>query len=575
MISRTKVGTALAVLSLAALTLTACTGANNGTGAAACTPPASSEGESVPGTGWESADRDAVADGGTLSLAVDNTPANWNLNNLDSGTVDDNTLAGVFLPSFITLAEDGTWEANPDFATTVELVSEEPQVVQVTINPAAVWSDGTPIGVQDFAATWGALNGVNPDFAPIATNVWSDIVSVEAGANDQDVIITFGNANADWPSILGAIWPRWLMDTPEHFNTLWASGPYAADGTTYVSGSAYVLGSFDPTGQVATFVPNPQWWGDEPKLDQIIFKAVARDGIASAFANNELDVANVYGNADSYATVQGRSDAVVQRSQSTTYRHITLNGTSEVFSDVKIRQAFAQSLDRAVIAEARLKGVESPVTLLDNLIFLPGQAGYEDDATDVIGCDIESASALIEDAGYTINDEGYAEKDGTVLTVRFVIPSDNPNSAEVAQQVQAMAKVTGFQVDIDVVPSDDFFTSYITTETRDFDATYFAWQGTAFPISSTESIFYPADSGQNFPGVTDDSLGPDWDAANAELDPEARLELAKEIDKKLVGLVTTVPLFPETYVYGVKDGLVNYGPTQFQSIDWQDVGFTE
>ena len=573
MISRTKVGTALAVLSLATLTLTACTGANNGTSAAACTVPDTSDTESVASTGWESADRDDIADGGTLSLAVDTTPANWNLNNLDSGTVDDNTLSGVYLPSFISLADDGTWSANPDFATSVELVSEDPQVVEIKINPEAVWSDGTPIGVQDFAATWGALNGTNPDFAPVATNVFEDIASVEAGENDQDVIITFANVNADWASVLGAIWPRWLMDTPEHFNTAWAAGPFAADGTTYVSGNAYVLGSFDATGQVATFVPNPAWWGDAPKLDQIIFKAVARDGIATAFANNELDVANVYGNADNYATVEGRSDGEVQRSLSPTYRHITLNGTSEVFSDVKIRQAFAQSLDRAVIAEARLKGVGSPVTLLDNLIFLPGQDGYEDDATGVVACDTESASAILEDAGYTINDDGYAEKDGTVLTVRFVIPSDNPNSAEVAQQVQAMAKATGFKVDIDVVPSDDFFTSYITTETRDFDATYFAWQGTAFPISSTQSIYYPADSGQNFPGVTDESLGDDWAAANAELDPAARLDLAKAIDKKIVALATTIPLFPETFVYGVKEGLVNYGPAQFESVDWQDVGF--
>ena len=130
---------------------------------------------------------------------------------------------------------------------------------------------------------------------------------------------------------------------------------------------------------------------------------------------------------------------------------------------------------------------------------------------------------------------------------------------------------------IDTVPTDDFFTSYITTETRDFDATYFAWQGTPFPVSSTQSIFYPADSGQNFPGVTDESLGDDWAAANSELDPDARIDLANGIDEKLVNLVTTVPLFPEPFTYGVISTLANYGPSQFEynSLRWQDVGYTE
>lgn len=569
MISKKKGGLILATVSITALALSACTGGGGGT-----TNP-SADPETVANTGWVSAERDAITDGGTLNLAVDTTPLNWNTYNLDSGTVDDNLLSTLFLPSYITFAEDGSWAADPNFAESVELTSEDPQVVEVKLNPDAVWSDGTPMTYEDFKGGWQAANGENPDYQPVATNVFEDIGSVEAGETDQDVVITFKNKNADWPSILTGIWPTWLTDTPEHFNEAWASGPFAADGTSYVSGNAFIVTDFDSTGQVVTFGPNPEWWGEAPKLDTIIFKAVSRDSVGQAFANNELDAININGNADTYQTAKGTNGATIERSLSPTYRHITLNGTAEVFSDVKVRQAFAKTINRDVIAEARLSGVESPVTLLDNLIYLPGQDGYEDDATSVIGYDVDGAKALMEEAGYTYNDEGLAEKDGTVATVRFVIPSDNPNSAEVSQQVQVLAKEGGFDVKIDTVPTDDFFTKYITTETRDFDATYFAWQGTPFPISATKSIYYPADSGQNFAGVTDESLGADFDAANAELDPAARTTLAQGIDKKLVNLVTTVPLFPETFVYGVKDGLVNYGPSLFQSVKWEDVGYTE
>lgn len=529
----------------------------------------------MPATGWKTADPGSVVQGGNLNLAVDATPANWNLNNLDSGTVDDNFLTTMYLPSFVTIKEDGTWAADPRFAESVALKSDDPQVVEVKINPKAVWSDGTPMTYEDFASTWKSLNGKDEAYAPIATNVWQDIESVKAGANDQDVLLQFKNKNADWPSILGQIWPKWLGDTPDHFNKSWVNGPFAADGSTFVTGGPYVVSKFDATGQVVTFTPNPKWWGDKPKLDSITIKAVNRAGLAQAYANKELDVVNTYANADNFATAKKRTDGEIQRSLSTTFRHITLNGTSSVFKDVKVRTAFAKALNRTVIAQARLAPVDSPVTLLGNLIYLPGQDGYADDASSVIGYDTAGAKKTLEDAGYKTGSNGIYAKDGKPVSVRFVIPSDNPNSAQVAQQVQAQEKAAGITVKIDVIPSDDFFTKYITTETRDFDATYFAWQGTPFPISSVESIYYPADSGQNYPGVTDKSLGKDWSAANAELDPAKRIALAKEIDKKLVKLVTTIPLFPETYVYGVRKGLVNYGPTQFQSIMWETVGFAK
>ena len=561
-----KRGLILATATLSVFALSACTGGGNA-------QPSASSSTKVAATGWESADPAAIKQGGSLTLAVDATPANWNLLNLDSNTVDDNLLSTLYLPSFVTIKSDGTWEADKNFAESVKLKSDDPQVVEVKINPKAVWSDGTPMGYQDFAATWKSLNGAEAAYAPVSTNVWSDISSVEAGTNDQDVLITFKNKNADWPSILGAIWPRWLGDTPEHFNKSWATGTFAADGTTLVSGGPFVISKFDSTGQVVSFAPNPKWWGDKPKLDTITFKAVSRAGLAQAYANKEIDVLNTQSNADNFATAKKRSDGKIQRSLSTTYRHITLNGTSSVFKDVKVRTAFAKALNRTVIAQSRLSPVGSPATLLGNLIYLPGQDGYADDAQSVIGYDTAAAKKLLEGAGYTAGSNGIYAKDGKEISVRFVIPSDNPNSAAVAQQVQAQEKAAGIAVKIDVVPSADFFTKYINVEARDFDATFFAWQGTPFPISSVKSIFYPADSGQNFPGVTDASLGGDFDKANAELDPAKRITLAKAIDKKLVKLATTLPLFPETYVFGVKDGIVNYGPTQFQSVQWQNVGY--
>lgn len=569
---RIKSTAVLATAAAAALVLTGCSG--GGTAGESSSAVAQS---SLQSTGWKSADRDAIKDGGSLTLPIDSAPANFQISNLDSGTVDDQAIAGVYLPSFIQFKENGDWEANPDFADSVELTKDSPQTVEIKINPKATWSDGTPITVKDVQANWKALNGTDKAFAPLATNVWEDVDSVEQGSDDRDVVMTFSKVNADWPSVLGTIYPSWAVDTPQHFNEAWAKGPYAADGKTYVSGGPYIVKSFDANGGVLTFEKNSKWWGDTPKLDTIVFKTVSRDGVAQAYANKEFDAFNLNGSADNFKTANTRSDSKIERSLGTTQRQITLNGTSDVFKDTKVRQAFAQSINRQVLAQAILSPVKSPVGVLNNLIYLPGQKGYKDDASKVYGYSVEDAKKKLEGAGYEIGSDGYASKGGKELDVRFVIPSDNQNSANIAQLVQQQTKAAGFKVTIDTVPSDDLFTKYVTTETRDFDATYFAWQGTPFPVSSTKSIYYPADAGQNYSGVTDESLGGLWDKANAELDPSARVKDAGEIDKTIVQVAGTIPLFPEPYAWGVRKDLVNYGPAQFQqySVKWQDVGFTK
>ena len=567
---------ATAVLALAAASAVVLAGCSGGGGTAGNDSSAVAS-SSLKSTGWTTADRDSIKDGGSITLPIDSAPANWQLSNLDSGTVDDNTISGTYLPGFIQFKENGEWEPNKDYVDSIKLTKDSPQTVEIKINPKAVWSDGTPITEKDVEANWKALNGKDAAFAPLATNVWEDVDSVTQGSSAQDVIVTFSKVNADWPSVFTAIYPYWAVDTPDHFNKAWAKGPYAADGTTYVSGGPYILKSFDTNGGVVTFEKNSKWWGDAPKLDTIIFKTVSRDGVSQAYANKELDAFNLNGSADNYKTANSRSDSKIERSLGTTQRQITLNGTADVFKDAEVRQAFAQSINRKVLAQAILSPVKSPGGVLNSLVYLPGQKGYTDHVSSVYGYDAAKAKSKVEDAGWKIGSDGYATKGGKTLEVRFVIPSDNPNSANVAQLVQQQTKAAGFKVTIDTVPTDDFFTKYITTDGRDFDATYFAWQGTPFPVSSLKSIYYPADAGQNYTGVTDSSLGAAWDTANAELDATKRIADANAIDKKIVKVAGTIPLFAEPYAWGVRKDLVNYGPAQFQqsSVKWQDVGYKQ
>ena len=525
----------------------------------------------LPATGWVAADRDDLADGGTLRLAVDALPPTYQLSSVDSVDSDDVVVASLFLPSFVSLTADGGWKADPDYATDVRLLSVDPQVVEVQINPEAVWSDGTPITVADVAANWQALNDTDPDFEVTSVAIWQDVESVTAGTDERDVLIQFAQPNADWPAALTYLYPAWAVDTPEHFAEAWRTGPFAADGTTYVSGGPFVVTTIDARAGTIVLGRNPAWWGEVPRLDSVVLTAVTRTSQGQAFANREIDAVNLNSDADAYRTAQARSDASVLRSQGATARLLALNAQAPALSDVRVRHALALSLDREVLARAVLSGVGSPVLVQGSLLFAPGQPGYTDHMSALLDGGMTEARTLLAEAGYDTSGDR-ATKDGQALTVRFVIPADVPASSSVAQLVAQQAARAGITVTIDAVPYEKY---YEHLDSHDFDLTYLGLTGQAFPVASSEPMYYPADSPMNLSGITDDELGPLWSAANAELDPDARLDLANQIDERLVALLTVLPLFSEPDAWGVTSTLRNYGPAQFESVRWQDVGFTK
>ena len=79
----------------------------------------------------------------------------------------------------------------------------------VDINPDAVWSDGTPITAADFKCTWEA--NLNTPGA-ISTAGWDQILSVEAGASDKQVVVEWATVYAPYKGLFIQILPSHLVD---------------------------------------------------------------------------------------------------------------------------------------------------------------------------------------------------------------------------------------------------------------------------------------------------------------------------------------------------------------------------
>lgn len=555
MIRKAKALSALALLGAAALAIAGCAPGNT------AAPSANPEDQnSLPSTAWQRADAADVQDGGSLTLAVDSMPVNWNNFHIDGNEANTNDIVAAMQGGPIKIDEAGKPVVDENYASSVELTNESPQTVEITLNPDAKWEDGTPITVADYQATWKANNGTNPDYVVISTTGWDQISSVEQGADEFDVVITFSSVYADWQGLLGQVLPASVGNDPTTFNTAYLT-------TALPSSGPFKLASFDSTAGIATLDRNPNWWGETPKLDTVVFRAVSQDQQGTSFSNGEIDALNISANADLYQTAQNVAGAQIQASNGLTWTHITMRASDGPLADVNVRKAVASIVNRAQIATTANSPVGVPAITQGSYVFMPGQDGYTDES---LPYDVDAGAQYLEDAGYTKDGDSWV-KDGTPLSFSVTVPADTATNIQRAEQIQADLGEFGIPVELNSVPVGGYFSEYVIP--GDFQMVTFSWRGTAYPISSSESLFSPVDSAQNYTGITDDRLAGLWEEANTELDPDTRLQTAEEIDKVLWEYVPIIPIAPLPEVYAVSEGLVNWGARQFETIDWTIVGF--
>lgn len=527
---------------------------------------AEKDAKKLPSTDWERADYEKVKDGGTLNLAVLQLPDNWNYNQANGALVDLNEIRKAMGAGMELLADEkGEVTINPDYVESAELTSEDPQIVTVKFNKKGVWSDGQPIVVADLIAQAKALSGQDPAFEVVSTVGWDQIKEIRQTDDEYTCEIEYATPYADWIGQIHPDIPQSVAKDAETFNKGFATTPTPSKGP-------FTVTNVDQTGGVVTLGRNDKWWGRAPKLETIYFKVVEQPTQPQAFAGGELDALSI-GDGDTLTEAKKRKDAAIQKTNGLQWTHLTINvaGGDGVLGDVKVREAIARGINREAVAQAVVGPLESPVVLKNNMIFMPGQEGYED-SFGGLEFDQKKAEKILEDAGWK-KDGDVRAKDGKKLQLSIIIPAEATSNANRAKQVMNDLNKIGFKVEIKSVPSDAYFDEYISP--KSFDLVTFTWEGTLFPQSSAVNTYYPKDSQQNYTNLDDDeTLKPLATAAKGELDEKKRLKATNEFSQKIAESYVVIPFYATPNIYGVKKGLVNYGASLFESVDYTQVGYT-
>jgi peptide/nickel transport system substrate-binding protein len=545
-------------LLVAGLALTACSGGNQEV------PSAGGNAEVGATNDMNPQNPATLQEGGALRLAMASFPSNFNVLNVDGNDGDSvYPIMRPTMPRAFVIAPDGTATVNHDYFTNVELTSTNPQVVTYTINPKAIWSDGTPLTWEDIKSQVDATSGVNKAFAIAGPNGSDRVGSVTRGVDDRQAIMTFAKPYAEWKGMFagnGFLLPKSATATPDVFNKGYLNGPPPSAGP-------FILTTIDRTAQRMTLTRNPKWWGAVPRLDRIDYTVLDDSARIPALQNNAIDASGLTSLDD--MTIARRTPGIsIRRAPSPTWYHFTFNGApGSILADPALRNAISKGIDRKTIADVTQRGLTDTPAPLNNHVYVAGQNGYQDNSA-VVAFDPEAAKKELDALGWKMNGQ-FREKDGKQLVIRDVF-YDAATTRQVGQIAQNSLAQIGVRLDLQAKGGNGFFTQYVTV--GNFDIAQFAWGGDAFPLSGLTQI-YLSNGDSNFGKIGTPEIDAKIEQTLEELDPAKARGLANDVDKLIWAEGFSLPLFQTPGNVAVRSNLANFGAPGLGDVDYTAIGF--
>ncbi|MBK8134818.1 MAG: hypothetical protein IPK52_03095 [Chloroflexi bacterium] len=356
------------------------------------------------------------------------------------------------------LTDSFTGSAAPGLTTWT--ISEDGLTYTFSINPDAVWSDGTPITSDDMIFS---INAIKSD---VNTVLEPNVALIEAvnKVDDKTYEVVLAGNNCSILSDLSAI--RFM---PAH--------KYAADFSDFetsefnnnpdLSGGPYILDEWAPDeGQ--RFHANPDYWAGTPNIAFLVNRVVGDQAVAvQGIQSGELDY--TYFQGDLFQQIADKSNLQYEAFSALSVNFLSLNWADPtnpqsaydesgnlveqtphpIFSDPAVRKAVVMGFNIEDVL-ATLGGAEGGTPLVGPVA--PPLTWAYDNSISRFAFDPEGAKAVLEEAGWVDGDgDGVREKDGVRLA--FTISYSNilqhfETSALIAQD---QLNQIGFDVAVELI----------------------------------------------------------------------------------------------------------------------------
>src|SRR6476646_2888334 len=526
-------------------------------------PPAGGNAEVGKTNDINPQDPATLRQGGNLRLAMGGYPSNFNSLHIDGNEADTGAMLRATMPRAFRVGSDGSTTVNTDYFTNAELTGENPQVVTYTINPKAVWSDGSPITWEDIASQINATSGKNKDFRIASPNGADRVEKVTRGVDDRQAVVTFAAPFSEWRGMFAGntmLLPKSMTSDPEVFNKGQLDRPGPSAGP-------FIVTDLDRTAQRITLKRNPKWWGTPPLLDSITYLVLDDAARIPALQNNTIDATGL-ATLDELTIARSTNGVSIRRAPGNSWYHFTFNvAPGSILADKALRLAIAKAIDRQTIANVTQRGLADNPAPLNNHVFVAGQEGYQDNSA-VVAFDPEKAKQELDALGWKLNGQ-FREKDGRQLVIRDVL-YDSLATRQFGQIAQNNLAQVGVKLDLDAKGGAGFFSNHINV--GDFDIAQFSWVRDAFPMSGLQQI-YASQGESNFGKIGSPEIDAKIEQTLEELDPAKARDLANEVDKLIWAEGFSLPLTQSPGNVAVRSTLANFGAFGLADADYSKIGF--
>lgn len=303
---------------------------------------------------------------------------------------------------------------------------------------------------------------------------------------------------------------------------------YGTDGVTEdrnVAGTGPFI-AYEVADDHVYLEKNPNYWGGEVKVDEVQVQTITDgDTLTMALQSGQIDATQGLPYA-SLSLFENNPDYTVSSASTSRVFFGAFNYATEALQDIRVRQAISMAIDKESFTEVLLNGNGTPAVGP-----FPASFTFGSDAVTASGYDPEGAKALLAEAGWTDTDgDGYVDKNGAPLTIRWLTYPGRQELPLLAEAAQATLKEIGVKVEVnstanhlDVIASGDwdvYVSAFVAAPTG--DGAYFF---------TTHCL---SDSAKNRGGYYSEELEALAAQLRGTFDPEERSDLVVEMSQQIL-----------------------------------------
>lgn len=339
----------------------------------------------------------------------------------------------ILYDTLVSITEDGYEGCLAESWT----ISEDGKIYTFKIRDGVTFSDRTVCDANAILANFNAIIE-NKD-----RHTWLEMMNLLVGVSapdDHTFVIELSEAYYPMLTELGCIRP-FAMISPNCM----INGSTKDGVSGYIGTGPYVLTDFE-TDQYAVFERNENYWGEKPEIERITVKVIPDNQTRiMALESGEIDL--IFGknmlDADAISQYVDSDKFEVALSDPTSTRHIVLNTTNEILSDTAVRQALQHATNRTAISEGIFYGLEQPADTL-----YAATVPYCDVELTPYEYSTETASSMLDEAGWIMGSSGIREKGGKKLELDLLYNSDSVTEKTISEYLQSEYLKLGISLNI-------------------------------------------------------------------------------------------------------------------------------